>query len=861
MKNFFLHISYILAWIILPLQTLGQHNFLTDSFRVYGNCEQCKHRIELALRVKGVRKASWNAENKILQVIYDTSRIKLWELHHLVAKKGHDTDLERADNTIYNKLPECCLYERAPDRAIQKQDTLPEYSSQIIKKTDPGLITGIVLSETSKGHFLPVAGAGVYWAGSGMGIYSDTNGVFSLPPDSLHHKLVVRFTGFRSDTLNIKDSKTLRIILRDEATRSLKEVVISERQASSYLSTLSPLQTEIITSKEFLKAACCNLSESFETNPSVDVNYSDAITGAKQIQVLGLSGIYTQLLNENLPGTRGLAASYGLTFIPGPWIESIQVTKGIGSVVNGYESIAGQINVELKKPENGEHLLFNSFVNQMGRTEFNINTAFKLTSGWSSELLLHSDFLQMKTDMNKDGFMDAPQGYQLNGINRWRYDNHKGITAQLGMKALLDDRTGGQLTYDPSRSKDTLNGYGVGINTKRYEAFGKLGYVFPGEKYKSIGFMCSVISNDQNSFFGLNSYNASERSLYANLIYQGILNNTNHKFRAGASFMYGDFRESLNLVDYQHLETVPGLFVEYTYTGREKFTLVAGMREDYNSLYGFIFTPRLHMRYALRPNTIVRIAAGRGERSANVLAENTSLLTSDRQIMINRSANLPGYGLTPEIAWNEGVSFQQNIRIAGRPGSVIADFYRTDFQNQVVADLYQSPQLAVISDLKGVSFSNSMQIELNQEVLKGLDLRLAYRWLDVEATYHGMLMEKPLLAQNRILLNLAYESKSHWKIDYTLQGYGRKRLPWTGSNPEAYRVTDYSPAFSIMNVQFSRTIKILELYAGVENMLDFRQINLIVDPLHPYGKYFDASMVWGPVFGRMVYAGLRLKLK
>jgi outer membrane receptor for ferrienterochelin and colicins len=850
----------ILFFVLIP-QGYCQTKFVTDSFKVYGNCQQCKDRIEHAVHVKGVKSATWSIETKMLSVTFDSSRVSEGKLHQLIAAKGHDTDKEKAKDEVYNKLPSCCLYERPRKAQIEKQDTTARISVRPSSYPQFHSLTGVVVEETNKGALLPVTGAAVFWMNTTTGTVTDTNGVFSVPFDLSTEKLIVRYPGYKADTILTKDAGQITVILKDNATKSLKEVVVTARQASMFMSTMNPISTQIITSKELLKAACCNLSESFETNPSVDVSYSDAITGAKQIQVLGLSGIYTQLITENLPGTRGIASSYGLSYIPGSWIESIQVTKGIGSVGNGYESIAGQINVELKKPENSDRLFFNTYLNEMGRTEFNLNLSQKISSKWSSELLMHTDFLKIKSDENHDGFMDIPIGQQFNGINRWKYGNNKGLMIQFGVKALVDERIGGQLSFDPNKNRDTLNGYGVGINTKRLEGFGKIGYVFPGEKYKSIGFMVSALDHEQHSYFGLNTYDGTQHNLYANLIYQSIINNTNHKFRVGTSFLYDGYNETFNLALFKRTEIVPGAFGEYTFTPNDQFSFVIGLREDYNNLYGNILTPRLHLRYTVAKNTILRLAAGRGERTANIFAENISLFASSRQYIIIPSNSKPGYGLDPEVAWNEGASLQQNFRIGERAGSLNVDFYRTDFENQVVLDLDKNPQQITISNLKGPSFSNSFQAEFNQEVFKGLDLRLAYRWFNVQATYHDQLLERPLIAQNRALANLSYETKNKWKIDCTLQWYGRKRLPSTASNPEEYRLPDYSPSYAVMNAQITKSIKMLDLYIGVENLTDFRQNNLIIDSQHSFSPYFDASIVWGPVLGRMVYGGLRYRIR
>ncbi|MFY8165951.1 MAG: TonB-dependent receptor plug domain-containing protein, partial [Sediminibacterium sp.] len=489
-----------------------------------------------------------------------------------------------------------------------------------------------------------------------------------------------------------------------------------------------------MTGSELLKAACCNLSESFETNPSVDVSYNDAVTGSKQIQLLGLSGNYTQLTVENLPGPRGLATPLGLNSIAGPWIESIQLTKGVGSVANGFESIAGQINVELKKPETAEKILANIYINDFGKTDLNLNLSHKINSKWSAGLLLHDNFTNNnQLDFNKDGFRDMPTGNQFSLVNRYKFDNSKGLLAQFGIKAMNDDKVGGATSFSPSLHKNTTEYYGLGINTERYEFFGKLGYVFPQQQYKSIGLQLNVIDHKQDAYFGLTNYKGKQETFYGNLIYQSIINSTIHKFRTGLSFQYDNYNEDFKLINYQRKEMVPGAFFEYTYTPNEQFSVVAGLRADDNNLYGAFATPRLNIRYEPIKGTTIRLSAGRGQRTANIFAENNSVFVSARQVNIITSANtnLNAYGLAPEIAWNKGISIDQKFKLFQNSAMLSIDYFRNDFENQVVVDL-EDPRAVSFYNLTGKSFSNSFQAELNLQPITKFDIRIAYRYFNVK---------------------------------------------------------------------------------------------------------------------------------
>ncbi|MFI5186876.1 MAG: carboxypeptidase-like regulatory domain-containing protein [Chitinophagales bacterium] len=829
----------------------------TLTFKVYGNCQMCKDRIEAASKGKGVKSAIWSIESKILTLNYDPSLTSVEKIDQRIVDAGHDTQFKTAKDFVYDQLPECCHYREK--KRENSNDTINE-AGKTLSKTD--IVTGVVLESDHKGNFHPLPGASVVWLGSGRGVVTDENGIFKIYTDSTIQRLAISYTGYETDTIAVHPKQDLRIILA--SGKHLQEVKVTTKLRASYISLLNPIRTQVMTDKELFKAACCNLSESFETNPSVDVSYNDAVTGSKQIQLLGLSGNYTQLTVENLPGPRGIATPLGLNSIAGSWVESIQLTKGIGSVANGYESIAGQINIELKKPETAERLFVNAYVNDQGKTDLNLNLAQKLGRKWSTGVLVHDDFLNnQKLDFNKDGFRDLPTGNLFSAINRWKFDNGKGWLMQFGIKTLNDARTGGETNYNSSKDKFTTNHYGLGINTDRYEEFAKIGYVFPRKKYKSFGWQLASFQHRQDSYFGLTTYNAKQNNFYSNFIYQSIIGTTANKFRTGLSFVYDQYKENFRNENYNRNEIVPGAFFEYTYTHSETFSAVAGLRIDHNNLFGFFITPRLHLRYEPVKGTTIRLSGGRGERTANIFAENLGVLISSRQVNVLGTVTGKAYGLDPEIAWNEGISIDQKFKLFNRAGSIAADFFRTDFQNQVVVDVDKSAREVNFYNLAGRSYSNSFQFEVNQEIVTKLDIRLAYRLFDVKTTYHGDLLERPLVAKHRAFANLAYELKG-WKFDYTITYNGTKRIPFTRDNPVQYQLSERSPSYILMNAQITKTLgkkHPLDIYLGSENLTNYYQKNPVLASDQPFGPYFDASLVWGPISGRMFYTGLRYWIK
>ncbi|NOU45518.1 MAG: TonB-dependent receptor [Bacteroidales bacterium] len=698
----------------------------------------------------------------------------------------------------------------------------------------------------------PLPGVNIYWSGTQQGTVSDENGQFSLPASKDAHMLIFSFVGFLNDTLHVNGDEG-RISHTMSKSIMLGEVEVSTRAKTSFVSRMSTVNSTTITSGELTKAACCNLSESFETSASVAVSYSDAITGAKQIEMLGLSGIYTQMMAENIPNLRGLATSFGLNYVPGSWMQSIQVSKGASSVINGYESISGQINVEYKKPKDSERFFLNLYQDQMGRSEINFNAKIPVNKSFKTMVLGHVSHNNSDHDGNHDSFMDDPVYTQYNLYNRWEF-KHKRFEGQFGIKGMKENRDGGQLTFDKDKPRDTSNGYGVKLATDRYESFLKTGYIF-SRPATSLGIQQQFVYHHLNSFFGLNDYTAEQYSYYGNALFQSFIGNTKHTYTTGISFIYDKFNEQLNDSLFSRIERVPGVFYQYTYSDGHKLNVIAGLRADHHSIFGLFFTPRVHLRYSFNESLILRLSAGKGARSTNVLAENTSLLASSRRIVYRQVPQL-------EDAWNYGINLSKHFEVQNRELTVNVDVYRTDFINQVVVDRDSDINRIIIYNLDGVSYSNSAQIEANYELIKGLDVTAAFRYNDVKMTFENSLLEKPLVNKYRALVNLSYKTNlNRWQFDFTSQFNGQTRLPSTLANPEKYQRKDYSPAYTILNAQITRYFKKWNVYLGSENMTNFKQHHPIVAAKEPFGQYFDSSMIWGPVTGIRIYAGLRFTIE
>ncbi len=709
-------------------------------------------------------------------------------------------------------------------------------------------IKGVVYGVGEDGKDTPLKRASLQILDTQIGTFTNDKGEFKLDLPNKSNRVISRFVGYENDTTTVENTSDL-VVIRLKTNITTDAVKVEANLPASIISHSEIVKSEMITSKGLQKAACCNLAESFVTNASVDVEYTDAVSGARQIQLLGLHGSYSQILVENIPNLRGIASRYGLGYIPGPWMESISISKGTASVVNGFESISGQINVALKKPETSAPFFGNMFVDDMGRVEASVDGAYKLSPSTSTMLLLHSNMLQNPLDMNHDSFIDHPLVQQFNAINRWNYagEIHESVS---GVNVLFENRNGGQSDFVNSKNPDF---YGFDVKTERVHLFTKNGFIIPTEMHQSIGTIISGTYHKQNSFYGKNTYNAKQNSLYVNLLYQAEFNEDNN-LTTGLSYQYDNYDETYKNLNYKTEESIPGIFAEYGYNGFKDLTLVGGIRVDNHNDYGTFITPRMHIKYSIDDVTTIRLSAGKGFRSAIILAENAGIMASSRDFTIESNLRL-------EEAVNYGLNFITEFDFWGIYYTLNVDFYRTDFINQVVVDLDRSPDKAYFYNLEGESYSNAFQVDLIIEPLVDFVITTAYRMNDVRMTYNNQLLEKPLVSKHKGFLNLSY---SFWEkslnLDYTIEYNGGGRLPNTSSNPEEYRLDETYPEFIQMHAQITKKFSKFDLYIGAENLTDYKQHHPILAAKSPFSQYFDSSMIWGPISGAKFYLGFRLNL-
>jgi len=710
---------------------------------------------------------------------------------------------------------------------------------------------------------LGVDGASVHWLNTNVGAVTNAKGWFAISYKTEYKKLVISYLGYKTDTVTIRNLEPLHHFITPQS--ELEEITIKSKRNAVQKSTFSTVNMFTVNSEELLKAACCNLAESFETNPSIDVSFSDALTGTRQIQMLGLTSPYLLITQENIPSVRGASQVFGMTFTPGTWVESIQISKGAGSVVNGFESISGQINAELVKPFSDNKFFLNTYSSLNGRLELNTHFNQRVSKKWQTGLYIHGNYRGQKFDKNDDNFIDMPLANQINVMNRWQFtDAEKGWVSFINVRFLNDEKQTGEIEFNPLIDKGTANNWGSEIDTRRFDTSAKLGYVFPELPFQSIGFQMAYSNHQQDSYFGLNAYDIQHQSVYSNLIFNSIIGDTRNKFKTGLSFTYDKFDELVNTSNFNRNENSLGAFFEYAFDNLDNFSVTGGLRIDTHNLLGIFLTPRLHVRYVPWEKGVFRASVGRGKRSANIFAENQQLFASSRQINIDDvGGNI--YGLNPEIAWNYGVSYMQKFNLFGKKGDITFDFYQTNFQNQVIVD-WENPQEIAFYDLDGRSIANSFQVEASYNLAKNFNLRTAYKYFDITTDYRRGNLQKPMQPQNRFFANLSYETEleneKQWRFDATFNIIGKQRLPNTSINPVQYQLPESIDSYQLLNSQITRVFSNrFELYLGGENLTNVQQKNPILASDDPFGSNFDTTIVYAPIFGRTFYAGLRFKIK
>ncbi len=750
-------------------------------------------------------------------------------------------------------------------------------------------VKGKVYEET--GTFVlkhvPMPGAHVQLLHRDQLAVTDGFGVFELEGVAIGDTIEASMVGYEPSGWVWAGERFVELVLRPGVTLEAAEVVAEQRPSS--LSLMNPLNVQTLNRAELVKAACCNLSDAFETNASVDASFTDAITGTRQIRMLGLDGKYTQLLVDNMPGPRGLSVVQGLLLIPGDWVQSIAISKGAGSVSGGYESITGQINVALKNPMNADPFHANLYANGAGRMEWNHVSTHQVSRRWRTAISSHALYNGRVNDRNGDGFLDTPLQRHLVLRNEWKFTGDRGIRGEYAVSgattelvAGMADGLAGEAVWDQIhdwQARPGLQAAWRGTSfIERAEASAKTGFVFPDAPWRSIGTQFNAIHHRTQHNMGGNRYDGVERMFRGNVLYAGRLAPEHHTFTTGASFLYNGFSESAEWTDsttvnWSRKERVPGVFFEYTFDDERRWNVVAGLRADAHNLYGRFVTPRLHARFSVTEGLSLKASAGRGLRVPTPLMEQLGPWASRRSWLTwqgDEVAPLQVLDIRPEQATNLGLNATAAFKLNYRDASVAFDAYWTEFTNRLVVDMDWDPSAILFYNLEGVSRSQTAQVEFDWSAHRRFDIRLAYRYVDaVTDRLQAEHRRDPFVSRHRGFGQISYASRlgedgSQWRADATLQWVGAQRLPTTASNPEDFQQPEVAPDFTQLNIQATRDFSsTTSLYVGVENVMNVRQERPIIAATASeadFNRFFDASLVYGPIFGRMVYAGLRWRI-
>ena len=733
----------------------------------------------------------------------------------------------------------------------------------------------------------PLPGASVYWADTSVGVATDLEGKFSLYRVKDNNALVASFLGYTNDTLRV-EQKQREVEFRLTEGVAVDAVVV-EGGLGNYIRQDGLLKSENISFAGLCKMACCSLAESFENSASVTVGFSDAISGARQIKMLGLAGTYTQILDENRTIMRGLSAPYGLSYTPGMWLSSIQVSKGISSVTAGHEAITGQINLEHRKPTDEERMFLNVYLDTHLKPEINLSSAMPVSKDkrLSTVILAHAAYSTMEHDGNKDGYRDTPLARTATIANRWLYQAENGMQVRWGAKYLYDHRIGGQMDYKPSMHKGenwrdnwhTNNIYGSEVNNQEVNAYFKLGMpigpaVFDKENNEELRSNIAVVIDydyfREDTYFGADKeYFGGQHMTTANAMYAHYFtprSSLNSGISASSrwvderlvwSFLpNGEAESNRGFHNYYNPrnESEVGAYTEYTYNIKDKLSIVAGLRYDYAFYFKkHLVTPRAHIKWNITPTTVLRGSAGLGHRPTDIITDNIGILATGRTYNFFAQDFM-------EHALTAGGSLSQSISTFA-PGdmTISVDYFYTRIFNTVVVDQEDNPFSIDIYNSNGMSRTHTAQIDITWTPIKRFDIFATFRYTDSRYTTksHGFI-ERPLVSRYKALINLQYATNMRkWTFDFTAQLNGPARIPTQTGKLED---ESYSPIYPMLFAQVSRRIKKWEIYVGCENILNFKQNNPIISGDAPYSTDFNSSLVWGPLMGTKAYIGVRFNL-
>ena len=717
----------------------------------------------------------------------------------------------------------------------------------------------------------PLPYANVYIENTDKGAITNENGVFSIPNLAPgNYSVAASFTGYtlqkKTVIIKAKDSYITFNLNEDDA---LDEVIITGTlKAVSRLE--SPVPVEVYTPTFLKKNPTPNIFEALQNVNGVRPQLNCNVCNTGDIHINGLEGPYTLVLIDGMPIVSGLSTVYGLSGIPNSLIEQIEVVKGPASSLYGSEAVGGLINVITKLPENSPRFFADAFVTGWGET--NLDLGFKAQVGKKATVLVGTNYFKFDelVDNNNDNFTDLTLQDRISIFQKWDFKRASNRKLSLAGRYFYEDRWGGELQWNKTyRGGDAI--YGESIYTSRFEILGD--YELPlSEK---VNFQFSYSAHDQNSVYGNTPYLAQQRIGFGQLIWDKKIDK--HDLLFGTALRYNYYNDNTTATISADEVTMPSLFIQDEIAFNKKQSLLLGMRYDYDSRHGNIFTPRIAYRYKPTDNDIIRLNAGTGFRVVNLFTEEHAALTGARDVIIEET-------LQPEESYNITLNYLKKLYLDnGMYFTFDTSAWYTYFTNAILPDYDTNPNKIIYSNLDGYSTSKGLSFNVDAVFGSGIKASIGATYQDVSQTENGQRIKQILTEQYSGVWSLSYKNyKTNLTLDYTGNLYGPMRLPLLGDlDPRQ----EYSPTWSIQNIQATYDgLDNLEIYAGVKNLLNWTPnkgnpfiIARADDPFdenvqfngdgdvipttdNPYALTFDPSYVYGPNQGIRLFFGMRYNL-
>lgn len=725
----------------------------------------------------------------------------------------------------------------------------------------------------------PINNASISLKGTQLKTKSDTNGIFqfkNLPSKS--YTILVIVPGFNRYEAKIDLKKTdsvFRTFDISDYQETFGEIVVSGTMKP--VSKLqSPVPVEIYDAKFFRANPTPSIFESLQNINGVRPQLNCNVCNTGDIHINGLEGPYTMILIDGMPIVSGLSTVYGLTGIPQSLIERVEIVKGPASTLYGSEAVGGLINIITKRPANAPLFSADIFSSDWG--DVNTDLGLKFRAGKKAQSLLGVNYFnyQNPTDKNNDGFTDLTLQNRISIFNKWAITRKYNREFSFAARYNYEDRWGGDMRFDNSfRGGDSI--YGESIYTKRWELFG----VYQLPTIEKIKLQFSANTHQQNSYYGTTPYFANQNIFFSQLTWNKNIGK-HHDILLGASYRYTYFDDNTAATaDFDTINipknkasiiTLPGMFLQDEITLNKLNTLLVGLRYDYNSLHGNVFSPRLNFKRTSKDKmNVLRLSFGNGYRIANIFTEDHAALTGSRKVEFVSA-------LKPETSWNGNINFVKKLKISSKSFlSIDGTAFYTYFNNRIIPDYEKDPNKIIYGNLNGHAVSQGVSINIDATFANGLKTTIGSTLMDVNFTNNGQKQRQLLTERWSTVWNFGYTFKKQGvEINYTGNLYGSMLLPLLSDLDNRLK---QSPIHSIQNLQITKSFKKnFEFYGGLKNILNFtppansiarsfdpfdKQVKFdsngqaISTPNNPYALTFDPTQMFASNQGRRLFFGMR----